>query len=520
MPRDDRTGKPINIDRLAGRILESLAWRFPVCTSSDEFHFFPQVPPSQAHWSRWDDFSGDSIAAVKAQLRQWQHELHAGCDPKLPDALQLDLRLLERVLQTLYEQFTFVAAHRHQPTFYLTIMGIGLAEAIAAGPRPFQKRLQGLPAFLDVAIQNLRQVPRLFNRLGLDMLRRLQSWLNSVPGGDGAMAAVQSALTRLAVHLENIPTGAAMLPPVEVYARIAATHMGCRLNLEELACELDREIATTTALCRRYADLVDPGRRWQTVVNALPAPDRQIHPGEHFRRAIDALVQHCVEHGLAPPELPNQCPVTVRTIPDYMRPVRSNAAFSAVPGHPARGGTFYIENTIDMPVPSDYRLLAAHETYPGHHLLDSSRWNLARPWRRPIEFPLFYEGWASFSEELLFDTGFFSSPVDQLLMGKRRFWRALRGRIDFNIHTRRQSLTEAATFLASHGMAPPRAQAMVARYTLKPGYQLAYTIGRRKFRRLYDEFGRADKAAEFTRSVLSQGEIEFDQLETRLKQGG
>jgi hypothetical protein len=399
-------------------------------------------------------------------------------------------------------------------------MGIGLAEAIEAGPRPFQERLQGLPGFIDVAIRNLKQVPRLFQRLGLEMLERLQDWLNSVPGGDDAMVEAKSALAKLVTHLEQVPTAGEMLPAVEVYARIADAHIGTRLSLEELALELDHEIDTTTALCRRHADLVGPGRPWQKVISTLPAPDQQILPSEHYRRAVEALVRHCVEHGLAPPELPIQCPVAVRAIPDYMRPVRSNAAFSAVPGHPARGGTFYIENVVGTPVPSDFRLLAAHETYPGHHLLDSSRWDLPRPVRRPIEFPLFYEGWASFSEELLFETGFFSGPVNQLLMAKRRFWRALRGRVDLNIHTRRQRLSEAAAFLEAHGITPRRARAMVARYTLKPGYQLAYAIGRRKFRRLYDQFNHRDRAAAFTRIVLSQGEIEFDQLESQLKQGG
>jgi uncharacterized protein (DUF885 family) len=257
------------------------------------------------------------------------------------------------------------------------------------------------------------------------------------------------------------------------------------------------------------------------VVADLKAPDTSVRPRRHFQNAIDLLEQHCVDRGLVPAALPRHCPVTVTPIPDYMLPVRSSAAFSAAPGHPARGGTFFIaDNAIGGTVPADYRLLTAHETYPGHHLLDTSRWNLDRPVRRHLEFPLFYEGWASFSEELLFDTGFFNGPIDALLMAKRRFGRALRGRVDFNIHMRHQNLTQAAEFLSNHGLDPNLARAMVERYILKPGYQLAYTIGRRRFRRLYDQFPSSNKAVDFARFVLSQGEIEFDQLETILMQGG
>jgi uncharacterized protein (DUF885 family) len=166
-------------------------------------------------------------------------------------------------------------------------------------------------------------------------------------------------------------------------------------------------------------------------------------------------------------------------------------------------------------------LLSAHETLPGHHLLDTCRWRQANPIRRHIEFPIFYEGWASFAEELLFETGFFAGPSDRLLMAKRRFWRAMRGQADYNMHMRRQSLEDTADTLIAQGMAPARAMAMVRRYALKPGYQLAYTIGRRRFRRLFDTYHRGDgRAAEFARRVLAQGEIGFDHLERILGQGG
>ena len=54
---------------------------------------------------------------------------------------------------------------------------------------------------------------------------------------------------------------------------------------------------------------------------------------------------------------------------------------------------------------------------------------------------------------------------------------------------------------------------MVQKYILKPGYQLAYTIGRCRFRQLYDQFRQAGQAApRFARRILTQGEIGFDTL--------
>ena len=277
------------------------------------------------------------------------------------------------------------------------------------------------------------------------------------------------------------------------------------------------------AILDQSAASMAPGHPWQAVVDTLPRPP--MPPGgaqQVYRDTISELARHCSSQGLIAADEVGHCPVTVQGIPDYMRPVRSNAAYSMPPIHPPKGGTFFILETGEgASIPADYRLLTAHETYPGHHLLDTGRWRHARPIRRHIEFPIFYEGWASFAEELMFETGFFSGPVDRMLMAKRRFWRAVRGQIDFDIHMRRRTTDEAVAFLAEQGMERGRATAMVRRYSLKPGYQLAYTMGRRRFRRLYDDSCRkgADPV-DFARRVLAQGEIGFDHLAQILQQGG
>jgi uncharacterized protein (DUF885 family) len=267
---------------------------------------------------------------------------------------------------------------------------------------------------------------------------------------------------------------------------------------------------------------MSPGRSWQDVVNNLPRPTIPSGGiGDVYQSIISELAQHCMQQGVVSETSVDQCPVAVEPIPDYMRTVRSNAAFSMPPQHPPQGGTFYILNSgRSDAIPAEYQLLAAHETYPGHHLLDTSRWNHARPVRRHIEFPIFYEGWASFAEELMFDTGFFSGPTDQMLMAKRRFWRAIRGQVDFDIHMRRRTPAEAVADLAAEGMPSINARAMVQRYCLKPGYQLSYTMGRRRFLRLYEDYHSNDNdPVGFVRKVLAQGEIGFHHLKRKLQEG-
>jgi hypothetical protein len=509
---------------LAGEMFAFLAHQFPVCMASDEFHYFPQVQCEPSGACRWDDFSPDGVADTVAHLKRWREALvHDGRCPSLPARQDDERAMLLRIAGTLYEQLTLAKVHETQPTYYLTIVGIGLAEALEAGSPALPTRMAGLPDFLDQARENLREIPRLFRDLGIDMLAKQQQWMDSLPLPQSSRKPVSDAFQRLDRHLREIPTREDFRPPVDLYERILFHHVGCQQAPEKVAGELASEIDETQALLAQAAEALAPGRPWPLVVDDLPRPPL---PAEGvaalYRGVIAELAQHCSAAGFMGRDLLKECPVRVETIPDYMRPVRSNAAFSMPPVHPPRGGTFFILETGRSGfVPADYRLLSAHETLPGHHLLDTCRWRQANPVRRHVEFPIFYEGWASFAEELLFETGFFSGTIDRLLMAKRRFWRALRGLTDFNLHMRRQTLEDAAAHLVSHGMPPPRAQAMVRRYALKPGYQLAYTIGRRRFREFYDAYGRRHGgAAGFARRVLAQGEIGFDHLEEVLRQGG
>ena len=509
---------------VARDIFDSLATQFPVCMASDEFHFFPQAKAGTFDWYCWDDFSPAALAHTISQLTLWGEQLgRYGSSSRLSLARAIDTDMLRRVVLTLRDQLAFSGVVETQPTFYLTIVGIGLAEAFEAGQKAVKARLRYLPDFLDQAARNLNHLPKLFRDLGINMLAKQQKWLESLSLPEAFRRPVNDAFHRLGTHLRQSPVCEDFLLPMDFYERIASDHIGCRLKPDDIARELEMEIAESRSILSELAATIAPHRPWWTVIEKLPRPAMPPNGmGEIYQETIAELARHCSAQGLTTGDLIRQCPVLVEGIPDYMRPVRSNAAYSMPPVHPPFGGTFFIRETVKgEPVPADYRLLTAHETFPGHHLLDTCRWRHKRLVRRHIEFPLFYEGWASFAEELLFDTGFFSGPVDRMLMAGRRFWRAVRGQVDFDIHMRRRTLDEAAAFLASEGIDLFRAKAMVRRYCLKPGYQLSYTMGRRRFRRLYDTFclQKKDPVA-FARRVLAQGEIGFNHLEQILRQGG
>ena len=513
-PADVPTGS--GIESVSLEILETLSTRFPVCMSSDEFHFFPQALAAHPDWTRWDRLGSDDIEETTADIRRWADTLRRTVrTPAATPAERIEVAMLLQVLTTVDQQFTEVGVQKKQPTFYLTIASIGLAEALVAGPEAFHMRAAALPGFLTQAVDNLERVPTLFRNLGLEMIVTMRDWLAGLNEMDPGIAPAIESLRRLEDHLKTVRACEGFLPAPELYAHIARYHLDCRMPLEEIRDELRREIEETETVLKQEAAGIEPGSTWQEVLARLPSPAllRGAHR-ELYQEQIAALGRHCLELGIVSEQLLQSCPVKVEPIPSSLHPVRSVAAYSMPPGHPPAGGTFYIaEREETSPPPADYRLLTAHETYPGHHLLDASRWNNRRRVRRHIEFPIFYEGWASFSEELLFDSGFFSGAIDRFLMAKRRYWRAVRGMVDLELNSGRRTLEEAVEFLAAKGLNRRQAEAMVRRYALKPGYQLSYTIGRRKFRHLYSEFiGCGKHPADFARRVLAEGEIGLDRL--------
>ena len=123
---------------------------------------------------------------------------------------------------------------------------------------------------------------------------------------------------------------------------------------------------------------------------------------ELYRREVALLEAHCRTRGFVDGLSGEAGLLEVRAVPDYLAAVRASDSYNARPGSPPRGGTFFVygrgrEGGLSL----EYRMTTAHETWPGHPLLDLSRWSLSRPLRRPIEGPLFYEGWACLAEEIM-----------------------------------------------------------------------------------------------------------------------
>ncbi len=512
------------VDAAACRMFDVVSCAFPICSASDEFPYFPQVVRPEPQWSVWDDFSPEAVEEVAGTLSAAEEEFSRPSKGQSDPETLTDISLLTGAARTLREQLTEVRFHLRQPTFYVTVANIGLSEALSSSdPDAWCERVRGLPAFLEAAGRTLRRgrVPALFRDLGVEMVRKSLPWASTLKDSGAGIPQPAEAIDRFGELLRDIPTGNDFILPREVMERVVRDHLGCDGGVDEIYRELELETAEAERSLEREARRLDPGLPWAELWENIPR--RGLPPGgvtALYRNEVAALERHCTDLGLISPELARACPVEVVPVPAGLWAIRGTDAYSARPGHPPSGGTFYLLAGGRVEVSGGglhpgYRMTAAHETYPGHHLLDVSRWNLRRAIRRPLERPLFYEGWACFAEELLSRTGYFSGDWDRLILARRRLRHAVRGKADLGLQSGWMDISAASRDLARVGFSRLEAHAAARRYTLQPGYQVCYTIGRRRLQSLCDRFGAGDEVG-FARRILAEGEIAFKDLERAL----
>ena len=518
--RESRSKGKLNA--VAKEVFDYLGKTFPVCCLSDEFPYFPQIVPPQGGWTGWDNFTPDKIVEVNALLTSAERAIGL-ISQKTQDAeILADAETLKRMMRTLREQLVEVRFHETQPTFHLTVMCTALAVSLGdSNRRAWGILAKTVPSFLKQAQEVLINMPQLFRDLGLEMIRDITAWLRSLETERNELAPVFSAIERFADFLRSARTRDDFLLPPEIVERIVKEHIGCGVGLDGVRNTLMEEIDEMGRIMEEKGETLFPGAGRRVAIRLIPVPE--VSAGglpEMYRKEAHNLLRHCIARGIVPEDLPRISPLRVSPLPPYLKTIRAASAYSFTPENPSQKGTFYIvppegpwsDNREEL---AEYRMLTAHETYPGHHLLDAWRWHYVSPLRRLVETPLFYEGWACFAEELMRETGYFSGTADIFLLAKRRYRRAVRGLVDLDLQTVKLDRRSAARRLVEAGFPADAAASVVPKYALRPGYQVCYTFGLRRFLDLYRRYGTGD-AKGFVEGVLSGGEIGFDLLEKSL----
>jgi hypothetical protein len=531
------------IQSLAKKYFKLLGDHFPVMTGSDEFYFFPRV--QSLNWEV-ENFDPGLIAQVISEIKKIQKDLKRIKPADLDE--KIDLRMIQLSMNNIIFHFEDMPVWRRDPCLYLKILIFALdpsrfPEAPQGRPkrpgRPGRKwiksRLSSLLRLLEGARENLTQVPEIHRNLGLEMIKDVKVFLQSIrkeglfkeSAFDPLLSGIREAIDRLKEHLGNLTAIGEAAVGKELIERMLIENYGWPHSLSTARDQIEQEIAEAERTLRRQAKKIKPGKSPDYLIQRLPAPVlTHVSILAAYKREVKKIKQFLIEKDLF--ALPPDPGVEVEFTPLAMRSIRSAAAYVAPLSLRAGPGKYYI-----LPIPGgphtkvqktrlafihrQIGFVTAHETYPGHHLLDLSRLSNKNPVRTRIELPLVYEGWACYAESIPVRAGYLTNPVEAMLAHKRRWWRALRGLADLSYQSGEASLDQAAQIIVRMGHDPEMAMRMVRRFALNPGYQMCYTLGTTGFFDLRREFAKSFSEREFHNRILEAGEIPLAEAGMRLK---
>jgi hypothetical protein len=282
----------------------------------------------------------------------------------------------------------------------------------------------------------------------------------------------------------------------ELYATMLRDTDDVNLPLDQIKAAAEADAARNTAALKEACAAFAPGK---TVVQCFAkVHDRKAPEGpvERARAQLAELRTFVKDKGFV--TIPSEEQAQVAEAPPYNR---SNTAYIIIPG-------FYEKNVasvfcISPPDPtwtkaeqlqyidSETELMnrSVHEVWPGHYLqyLHSNRSQsiIARLW---VGYA-YAEGWAHYSEELMWDMGLHSGdPETHISQLKDALWRDARMLSSIGLHTEGMTVAQSEKlFLTLSYDNPGSARQQAARGTVDPAY-LNYTLGKLMIKKLREDW--------------------------------
>jgi Bacterial protein of unknown function (DUF885) len=536
------------ISQLANHYFEFIAKRFPVMCASDEFHFLPRAEKAKDHYHRTDNLDAESLSNTIHELQQFRSRFsafHEGSEISFENNIDIDL-LISNISGILIE-IDKKKSFQHNPLIYLKIAFIGLDHAISKPSESSKERsdrlssrLHSLPGLLDQGMDNLSVIPESLYLHSVSMIADCKKYLEQMAASfspepdhrDLLATGVKKSLDSVQAF-ENFLVSAKCIPDDHFSGNTLddciREHFMCSRTLDEIFQIGVDEWHDNLKNLERTGKKLNPNIPWQELYQHI-SPDGMGDGSiiSRYSKEAEKIANFLRENGFINQ---NQCTnLVIEATPSYLRSIRGSASFAAsLTADENDKDFFYITtNRFDKSNPEaaarlekrlhrEYKFLTAHETVPGHFLLDSIRRKLKNPIRRQIESPLFYEGWATYAETLLSDYGYVTHPEDLLVDFRRRLWRAARCQIDAGYSRGKLDRKDALRLLTKTGFSKEEAHAQINRFRLSPGYQLCYCLGSYEIKMLRKKFGNRMGIPGFHDILLGGGELPFHLIEKRME---
>ncbi|HYG63841.1 MAG TPA: DUF885 domain-containing protein, partial [Thermoanaerobaculia bacterium] len=452
-------------DRFVSSFLESYFEAQPVFAAGAGRHEFD---------GRLPDWSPEALAGEAERLRTERRRAEAFDPADLDEPRRFEREyVLAQIDCDLFWLVEADSPHRN-PLFYA-----GALDPSLYTTRPYAPLAERLAAFIRYARQvpraaaqvraNLRSpMPRTFAELGAMTFSGLADYYeNDVPV---VFAGVEDERLLAEMRDASAPAAAAMrelgawfqeqsaapgsdgfrLGP-DLYRRMLRETERVDVPLAELEAagrrELERNLGALREACAAYAPGLPVAECLARVQAAKPAGG----PVEGARRQLAGLRRFVEEQELV--SIPGDEEALIEEAPPYQR---WNSAYIDIPGpyDSHLPSIYYIappdpawseeERAAYIPGEADLLFITAHEVWPGHFLQFLHAHRVASPIGRLFVGYGFAEGWAHYSEELMWETGFGAGdPAVQIGQLQNALLRNVRYLVALGLHTGDLTLEEA-----------------------------------------------------------------------------
>ncbi len=484
--------------------------------------------------------------ATRAQAAEGLDRLLTRLDGVSEDALdsadRLDLRILKNGARAYLFELEDERPWQYDPNHYIrqageSVSGLMKREFAPAAQR-FESavsRIERFPAYFGQAMNNLVRVPQPHVAVALLQVDGLSQFLeetflsqveSQAPAlGDKARRAVDEATTAL-VSFEKFLKGLSHKPGGD-------WRLGEELYAEKLDMALVAGLSPSKVNAWAKETMGDLRARMEDVAGRMGAKNlkdalAQIEKDRPQRgEFLDRCKEYCTEleaflrsHDIV--TMPDKVDLRVELTPEFNRGVPGASCdppgvleshlptFFYVTPIPESWNETQVDDYLREYNLWNLRVLSIHEALPGHYV---QLWH-ANQNRRIVPNALwngaFAEGWAVYSEQLMFEAGVNADPRHEL--AQLKFWQraVLNAMIDTGLHAGGMSEDEALRLLLEEGHQTRKvAEEKIRRAQVTSAQLSTYFVGWQQLVKLRDEQkaarGSAWSLREFNDALLAHG---------------
>ncbi len=533
----NKNNKKRTLNLIASNFFNYLGKYLPQQCASDEFYFLPRSEIALQYPNSLDDLTPEKIHEHIKYVQKLFNEVPQKEQVDLEE--EIDRILLKQSMESFVREFSDTEVWRNDPTLYVKIPLLatdrivsqkdGTAEQIKSN---LSSIFSQIPSFFSSAIKNLSCPSQISLKVAINMVQDafhfyeydIHDFIEKNIGEDKGLLLknleVLEALERYKKDLLQLPFRNSFAVGYEGLKNIVDISFNYSKSLEEILEIAQYSYQKIQEKLHELALKIDRRKTWNFIIHRhLPSVSTNEEILKLYQGEVQGLRRFFLSKGII--TFPSGEKIAILETPSYLQSLRATASYAApLTGNTKGHGTFYITpGKEDLGLISSHcPYLSAHETYPGHHILDYIRIHHSNPIRRQIESPLFYEGWACYAEQLLDEFGYVQDSRQQLVQLQRQLWRSLRAILDVELQTDKITSAQAVKRIETLGFSKKRAQRQVRRFCLTPGYQLCYFMGTYEIIRLREQFSSLLGLKPFHDTLLNGGEIPFYLVEKRMKE--